>query len=230
MAELNKENTQSGIDNVGSALTRVEQFFEDNQKIITIVGIVIVVVVGAIFAYKKLYLAPLETEAHKQMFVAEQYFEKDSFNLALKGDGNNWGFLKIIDEYGSTKAANLCEYYAGISCLHLGKFQEAVDHLEEFKSDDIMIQAFAYGAAGDAYMELRNKEKALKSYLKAVKASDNEFSTPLYMMKAASASELVGDYDQALDLYKQIQEKYPNTEEGRQIEKYITRAEQFGGK
>jgi len=225
MAEIHKETEHTRIENVGEALTRAEQFIEDNQKILTYIVIGIVVVIGGFYGYKKLYLAPLEKEAHNQMFVAEQYFEKDSFNLALHGDGNNWGFLKIIDEYGLTKASNLAHYYAGISFLHVGQFQNAIDELKSFHSGDKLVSPIADGALGDAYLELHNKEKALSYYLKAAKKNENDFTSPIYLMRAGSVSEELGNYKQALELYQQIQEKYPRSYEGRQIEKYVTRVQ-----
>jgi len=230
MAENKQEATEhTAIENVGEALSNAEQFIEKNQKILTIIVVAIIVVVGGYFLYKKAYLAPLEKEASSQMFFAEQYFEKDSFNLALNGDGNNFGFLKIIDEYGATKAATLAHYYVGVCYLQTGKFQNAIDNLEKFSADDKLVSPVAIGATGDAYLELGDKEKALKNYLKAAKKK-NEFTSPIYLMKAGGVAELLGDYKQALEVYQEIQDKYPRSFEGRQIKKYITRAELKSGK
>jgi tetratricopeptide (TPR) repeat protein len=225
MAEIKKGTEHSGIENVGQALTKAELFIENNQKVITYIVLGIFIVVGGILGYNKLYLAPLNTEAHDQMYVAEQYFQKDSFNLALNGDGNNWGFIKIIDDYGLTKAANLAHYYAGISYYKLGKFQDAIDQLGKFSSSDKLVYPIALGTIGDAYLELGNSEKALKFYLKAAKKSENELTAPVYLMKAGQVCEDMNDYKQALKIYKLLQEKYPVSSEGREIDKYITRAQ-----
>jgi tetratricopeptide (TPR) repeat protein len=224
MADNIKGTEHSGIENVGQAFTKAEQFIEDNQKILTIVVVAIFAIVAIVFGYKKLYLAPMEKEAHGQMFVAEQYFEKDSFNLALNGDGNNWGFLKIIDEYGATKAANLAHYYAGICYLQTGKFQKAIDQLDGFSSGDKLVGPISEGAKGDAYLELGNKDKALKCYLKAANKKENEFVSPIYLLKAASVAEAIGDNKQALGLYQDIKEKFPKSPESRQVEKNIAKA------
>ena len=225
MAEITKDsNEHSSIENVGQAFTKAELFIEKNQKILTIIVLAIIVVIGGFYSYKKFYIAPLEKEAQSQMFVAEQYFEKDSFNLALNGDGNNFGFLKIIDEYSSTKAGNLAEYYAGICFLHTGKFQKAIDKLEKFSADDKLVSPIAFGATGDAYVELGNKEKGLNLYLKAAK-KENDFTSPIYYMKAGLIAEQLGKNKEALDAYNTIKEKYSRSYEGRQIVKYITRAQ-----
>ena len=159
------------------------------------------------------------------MFVAEQYFEKDSFNLALNGDGNNWGFLRIIDEYSISKSGNLAHYYAGICYLHLGNYQEAIDHLKKFHSNDYFVGPIALGATGDAYIELGNKEKALKYYLKAAKKSNNDFTTPIYLMKAAGVCESINDFKTALKYHNIIKKEHPRSSEARMIDKYIMRAE-----
>ena len=224
---MTKKHNQAedNIEAVESALSRSEQFIEDNQKIITTVIVIIIAIVGIYLGYKKFYLQPLEDEAQSQMFVAAQYFERDSFNLALNGDVNYPGFLGIIDDYSATKAANLANYYAGISYLHLGQFENAIEYLKSFSASDKMLKPISLGAIGDANMELENKEEAVSFYLKAAGVSLNEFTTPIYLMKAGQAYESIGDYKNALKTYNRIKEKHKKSAEGRVIEKYITRAE-----
>lgn len=224
---MSKKKKSKEVDNfqeVEGALTKTEQFIEDNQKSISIVLIVIAAIVAGYFAYMKFYVKPLENEAASQMFVAEQYFEKDSFNLAINGDGNYLGLIDIIDEYGVTKSANLAYYYAGVSYLHLGKYQEAIDYLKKFDSDDHIIAPIAIGDIGDAYSELGNNEEAISYYLKAADKDNNNFTAPIYLMKAAKAYEATGDYENSLDIYNNIKDNYPKTKQARFIEKYITRA------
>jgi tetratricopeptide (TPR) repeat protein len=230
MAEIKKETEHTGIENVSEVLTSTEAFIEKNKKIITIIVIGIFVIVGGYVGIKKYYFGPLNEEAYGQMFVAEQYFQKDSFEIALNGDGNNWGFKKIIDEYGSTDAANLAHYYSGICYLKMGRFQNAIDQLDKFKADDRIISPIAIGATGDAYVELGNKEKSLKYYLKAAKKADNEFVSPVYLMKAGGISEALKDYSQALSIYENIKKNYPMSTEAREIDKYISRAKVLSGK
>lgn len=219
-----KKNVQSdSIEGVEHALSRTEQFIEENQKVIMIVVGVILAVVAGYLGFKRFYQAPLEAEARSQMFMAERYFENDSFNLALNGDGNNWGFLDIIDEYKMTKSANLSEYYAGISYLHLGQFDAAIEHLQNFKSDDKIVSSIALGALGDAYTELGELDKAVSYYKKAANHNDNQFSAPIYLIKAGLIYEELGDPESALKMYERIQEEYPESTEGRKAEMYMAR-------
>jgi len=223
MSEVNNEH--SGIENVGEALSKAELFIEKIKSRIIIAVAAIVLVIGGYFVFKKAYVAPMEKEAQEQMFVAEKYFEKDSFQLALNGDGNNWGFLKITEEYGITKAADLAHYYAGICYLQTGNFKAAIEHLEEYDGDDKLIAPIAVGATGDAYVELGDLKKGAKLYEKAADMSENDFTSPLYLMKAGVIYENLKDFKKALAIYKQIKKDFPRSTEGRTIDKYITRAE-----
>ncbi len=224
MSKKKQEHIEENIESVENALSRSEQFIEDNQRVITIVVVAIVVVVGLYLAYQKWYLKPLEEEASAQMFVAEQYFDRDSFNLALNGDVNYPGFLTIIDDYSSTKAANLANYYAGISFLHLSKYQDAINYLSDFSSNDRTLKPMSFGAIGDAYLELGNLDDAVKYYKKAGHYSDNKFVSPLYLLRAGRVLEQQKNYSEALKIYNEIKDKYRTSAEGRTIEKYITRA------
>lgn len=215
------EENPTAFHSVENALSRTEQYIEENQKSLSIIVIAIVVIVGGYLGYKKLYLEPKNREAQTDMFMAEQYFEKDSFNLALNGDGQNFGFLEIIDEYSVTKAANLAHYYAGICYLRTGAYEDAIEHLEKFDAEDILVGTISLGAMGDCYMELDDKEEAMSFYLKAGTRKKNSFTSPLYLKKAGMVMEELKQYDKALKAYETIKKDYPESEEGKQIEKYI---------
>ncbi len=214
---------EDNLQLVEGALSKSEQFIEDNSKILTTVLGVIIAVIAIYLAYSKFYVEPRQDAALSEMFFAEQYFETDSFNLALNGDGNNMGFLYIIDEYGSTKSGNLAQYYAGISYLNLGEFDLAIKHLKSFSAKDPMLSAMSNGAIGDAYSELGNNSEALSYYKKAA-SFKNDFATPMYLFKAAQLAELNGDHAAALKMYEEIEKDYSNSTEARNIKKYITRA------
>jgi tetratricopeptide (TPR) repeat protein len=220
-----KAQQDDNLQELESALTKTEHFIEENQKPITYAVGVIVLLVVAYLSFSKFYLQPRQEEAQSQMFMAESYFEKDSFNLAINGDGNYLGFLDIIDDYGMTKSANLAKYYTGISYLHIGQYEDALDYLNDFKTKDLLLGPIAEGAKGDARLELGNTEAALKHYKKAYSMNDNELTSPIYMMKAANLLESMDELEDALALYKEIKQKYPDSTEGRNIEKYISRVE-----
>ncbi len=218
--EIHKEDS---FENVENALSRSEQFIEDNQNRLMMGLLVVVVLVAGYWGTKKFYFQPMEKNAQEQVFYAQQYFEKDSFKLALNGDGMNLGFADIIDEFGSTSVGELSKYYAGICNLQLGNFQEAADYLSSFSTSEEMIAATAAGALGDAYSELGQNDNAISQYKKAT-AFDNELTTPVYLMKLGLMYETAGNQEAAVKAYTAIKEQYQNSTEARQIDKYLTRA------
>ena len=224
MAKKNNK-TEDQFQQVEEALTRTEQFIEDNQKLlIRIVGGV-VLIIALFLGVKQFYLQPMQENAQADMYMAELYFQKDSFNLALNGDGQYYGFLDIIDDYSLSKTGNLANYYAGLSYLHLGEYENAIDYLKDFSSNDIILSSLALGCIGDAYMELGDLDEALNYYEDAADNSDNELTHPMYLFKQAMIHEQNGDYEDALTLYHLIKLDFKSSREANGIEKYISRAE-----
>lgn len=222
-----KEILKSGdekLEAVEEALSKTEKFIENNQKLISIVVGVLVVVVLGYFGLNRYYFEPREKEAQVQIFAAQKYFEMDSLNKALYGNDLNPGFIDVIDQYGSTKAGNLAKYYAGIAFLRQGNYQEAINYLKKFSGKDNIIAPLAIGAMADAYAEMNDLTKAGELYLKAAGKSDNEFTKPMMLFKAGRTFELSNNFKKAAEVYEKIKVEFPNSTEGRTIDKYIERA------
>jgi tetratricopeptide (TPR) repeat protein len=219
------KQTENEILNVEETLSKWEQKIEENKKSYSIILGAIVAVVAIYFAWTKLYVAPKEAEAQSEMFRAERYFAQDSLDKAMFGDGNYLGFNDIIENYGVTKSANLATYYMGICYLKKGEFENAIKYLKKFDSNDQVVAPIALGALGDANLELGNNDEAITYYLKAASASDNKFTTPIYLMRAGNVMELTGKYKEAVEVYKKIKTNYNESAEGRDVEKYLARAE-----
>jgi tetratricopeptide (TPR) repeat protein len=219
------ENTQDPIANVEDALSRTELFIEKNRNVLFGILAGIIVIVGGFLAYKQFIVKPNEAEAQTAMFRAENYFEKDSFQLALNGKDKAEGFLSIIENYGNTPSGNLAHFYAGICYLQTGKYQEAIDQLDSYSGSDLLTTSMALGAKGDALMELGKTQDAIDMYAKAAGKNENGFSSPIYLMKAALAYEGLGNYEKAIEIYKKVRSDFYQSNEGRESEKYIARAE-----
>lgn len=201
-----------------------ENWMEENPKIIFGILGVIVLIVGGYFGYRY-YVDGQDDIAQKEMFQAVRYFEADSLNLAMEGDGNNLGFKQIIEDYSITPAANLANYYAGFICLKQGKFQLAAYYLEDFKSGDELIQARAFSLMGDAYMEQKKYEEAASYYSKAAEHKPNKYFTPTYLMKAALAYEKLNQNDKAIKSYQRIIDEYFDSSDYQNARKYKARLE-----
>ena len=135
-------------------IAKAQDFWTRYQKQITVVLAVIVLAVGGWYAYKNFIVKPNTEKAVDSMYKAEEYYRMDSLQKALNGDGINWGFVKVIKEYGGTDAGNLAHLYAGDCYLRTGDFNNAVKQLKEYSTSDKQYQARAYKLLGDAYSEL----------------------------------------------------------------------------
>jgi tetratricopeptide (TPR) repeat protein len=203
---------------------KAKSFFTQYQKPLLTILIVLIVLVGGWFGYQNFIVAPKQEEAENTMWKAEQYFREDSLQLALNGDKFNRGFTYVINNYGSTKAGNLAKYYAGVCYLRLGNFNKAVDNLKDFSTSAKQIQMMAYGALADAYSELNKNDEAVDNYKKAANEfTDDATMSSEYLFRAALKLEVLGKNTEALELYKQLKEKYPTTERGFSADKYIYR-------
>ncbi len=226
MAKKPKQTQPDSLEGIEQALTRTERFIEDNSKVISYVVLGIIVIVLGYLGFNRLYLKPLEEEAANQMFMAEKFFERDSFNLALNGYGTYPGFLQIKEDYGLTKSANLSCYYAGICYLQLGDYENAIDNLDDFKTDDLLIGSAKFSSLGDAYVEIGDLDRAIKAYNRGIDKYKNDFSTPILLKKTGLAYEEAGEYENAVEVYEQIKTEFPDATEARDIDKYIARARQ----
>jgi len=213
------------LGGIESALTRTEQFIEDNQKLLINVLIGILALVLLIVAGNRYILKPKNAEAAEAMYMAERFFERDSFNLALYGYGTYSGFLDIMDDYSITKSAKLSKFYAGVCFKEIGDFDAAEEYLSKFKTKDLLVGATALSSLGDVYAELQEYDKSLKAYLTAADKYENTFTTPIILKKAGIVYEADGDLEGALKVYNRISSEYPNSAEGREIKKYIGRVE-----
>ncbi|MEX0987863.1 MAG: tetratricopeptide repeat protein [Bacteroidales bacterium] len=226
MARKQKEvQADKNLGNIESALTRTEIFIEDNQKLLTNILLGILALVLLVIAGNRYILKPKNAEAAASMYMAERFFERDSFNLALNGYGTYPGFLAVMEDYSITKPAKLARYYAGICYKELGDLESAAELLSKFRTRDLMVGAAAQSALGDIYSDLGEFEKAANIYVRAAKKYENNFSSPIILKKAGIVYEEIGKPEKALSIYKQINRQYPESSEGREMKKYIGRVE-----
>jgi len=187
-------DTKNKAGNDQEVVDKAMGYWEKNSKKVLTVTIAVIVIVGGYLGYKNLVQIPGEQKASEDLFVAENYFRKDSFNLALNGSGTTPGFLKVISKHGGSKAANLAHLYAGECYLHLGEYQKAVDQLEDFSANGAkQVEAKAEGLLGDALAELKKNDDAVAHYKKAgTLFPDDQAISSEYLFRGAMLSELTG--------------------------------------
>lgn len=224
MTQLKEDN----ID-ISEKIGKAERYVTDNKKSFTIIGGAIVGVIAVYFGYQQFIVKPQEENARKEMYVAEQYFSKDSMNLAINGDGSFPGFKEITENYGSSQSGNLAQYYLGMSYLKKGEYDKAIETLKAYDAEDDVTGALALGGIAGAQLELGHLDEALDYYKKAADWDENNFTRPIFLMKSAMVYELKKDYKSSLDIYKQVKAEFPNSNDARDIDKYIGRAEALSG-
>lgn len=214
------------MSETNETLVKVQGFWDKFQKPIIIILAVIIVGAGGYYGYNEYIVKPKEEKASDALFKAQQYFNMDSSNLVLNGDGQSRGVLYVMNNFSGTKAANLCKYYAGVSYLKLGDYNNAVKYLKDFSTSAKQIQLMAYGCLGDAYSELNKTSEAIDSYKKAATTfEEDEPNSSEYLFRAALLSSTTGKEKEALDLFKELKDKFPKTDKGFQAAKYINRIE-----
>lgn len=206
-----------------------EDFLKKNSKIVAGILIAAGVLIGGILFFQ--YTTETQNDkAQAEMFQAVYFFEQDSVDFALNGDGINKGFLSIVENYPRTDAANLSHLYIGSIYLSQKKFEDALTHLEEFSSDDYLVQSKAYSLIGDANLELGKTEEAIAQYTKAARTHENKYMTPKYLAKLAVAQEEAGKIEDAIKTYAEIEEKYYESFEFALARKHKARLEGLAAK
>ena len=222
MAEQKNQNEHP---NVEDALTQSEAFLIKYKNAIIGGVVAVIIIVAGFIMYKNLYAEPREEKAQAALFKGQEYFEQDAFEQALNGDSIGYtGFLKVADEYSGTKAANLAKAYAGICYAQLGKYEEAVKMLDSFNGKDQMVAPAILGAAGNCYAQLGQLDKAASTLLSAADKADNNTLSPIFLIQAGEILVKQGKYDDAVNAYTKIKDKYFQSYQAMDIDKYIEQA------
>ena len=222
MAEQKNQNEHL---NVEDALTQSEAFLIKYKNAIIGGVVAVIIIVAGFIMYKNLYAEPREEKAQAALFKGQEYFEQDAFEQALNGDSIGYtGFLKVADEYSGTKAANLAKAYAGICYAQLGKYEEAVKMLDSFNGKDQMVAPAILGAAGNCYAQLGQLDKAASTLRSAADKADNNTLSPIFLIQAGEILVKQGKYDDAVNAYTKIKDKYFQSYQAMDIDKYIEQA------
>lgn len=222
--EVKHPEEKNTTPHAGRVENRSEQFWQKNSKVILSVLIAAVLIVGGYFVYQNYFRNPEELKAAEAMWKAEDYYRNDSARLALNGDGANAGFLRIMSRYSGTKAASLAKFYAGACYVKLGDFNNAIKQLKDYKTDDKLLEVRATGLLGDSYAESGKKNEAVTEYRKAgTLFPDDNFNSPEYLFRAGLLYQDLGKNKDAIEVFKIIKDKYPSSERGAEIDKYLAR-------
>ena len=223
----NKKKQQEefdGLQNVEQALSKTEQFIERNRKLLIGALLAVVVIAAAVVLYFNNYVAPKNIEAADKLDIAVRYFERDSFAIALNGDGVNAGFIEIIDEYGVTETADLATVYAGLCEYKLGNYDQAISYFEKFDASSVNLEPAIIPLIGDCYVIKGDVKKAVK-YFEEAGAIENKLTAPRALNKAGIAYEELGEWAKAEKCYQTIKSVYFDSQFAMDIDKRIERCQ-----
>ena len=225
--------TAEVFETLDSTAGRTETIVAKYQNYILIVVGSVVLISLSYLGYNKLVIEPKDNEAISELNQAQYYFEialnssnSDSlYKRALNGGEGRYGFLDIIENYSGTSASKLATYSAGMSYLNMKDYENAIKYLDQFDSDDIMLSALSKGAIGDAFAQLGQNQDAYDYYVKAFGASNNSYSTPKYLYKAAMLGAELGKNSSAIKYFKRIKKEFPEVSEAQLVDVLIGRIE-----
>lgn len=216
-----QQQEQKGLE---EALSKSEQFFENNKKTIFGCLIAIIVIIAGGMLYNAKVAQPRQIKAAEAIFPGESYFAKGDFETALNGDAYGFeGFEALSKQYKSTKAGKLAALYAGLCYAQLDNMEEAQKFIAKFKGNDQMVAPAALGALANCYATAGDNNKAIATFEKAAKKANNNLLSPYYYFQAGLIYEAMDKPAQALKIYKMIKTKYPESIESQDIDKYIAR-------
>lgn len=231
-AQIEKQNSTTAevFTTLDERASRIEAWVQKRQNyILGVIGIITIGILGYL-GYNEFIQKPKEATATEALLSPQSHFDqalnsetaRDSlFTLALNGTEEKDGFLDIIEVYEGTKAANLAQYATGIAYLNLKQYKEAISHLENFTSEDVMLGAIAKGSIGDAFSQLNQPKEALVYYEKAFTHSTNTYTTPRFLYKAGIVALDLEQKEKALQCFKRIQDEFSSAQEADGIEVLI---------
>jgi len=211
-------------------VSKSEAIFKKYKKQIIYCLVAVLVIISGVMLYKQMIVKPRAEKANNAIAKAQNFFNEQQWEKALKGDSTGvQGFIAIAEEYSSTDAGNLANLYAGLCYAKLDKWQEAVNYLNQFEtSDDVMVSPLSMMAAGDAYANVNNLDQAVSSFRKAAEMADkaaeggiNNSVSPNALLKAGIILLKQNKKDEALAVFQNIKDKYLQSPVRGEIDKYI---------
>ena len=223
----NIESTKQVFETLEEGASKTENFVNKYQNYIIGSILSVLILFSIYYAYDKFVMQPKTVESNIEIFTAQKYFEmamtseenKDSlFNLSLNGADGKYGFLDIIENYSGTDAANISYYSAGMAYYNLKKYSESIELLENFSSNDEILQSLSYSTIGDSFVQLNQFEDGLSYYETALSYSNNSFIKPIILLKAGDLSKELDKLSKAEKFYKEIKVDFPKSNEANLID------------
>lgn len=205
-------------------------YYAENKRVINLAGSSFLSIL-IIALFWNLYWHPKrESEAAAKLAPLHHYFEKDSFDVVLKGIKGKKMMTapEIADAYSLTSKGKEAAIMAGLAYMQTGKFEKAISYLEKAEAKDQFLGAALLNAKAACYAEMGKMEKAAGYFAEAGAQSKSDFSAQ-YWKSAGMHYEMAESYGKALECYEKIKYEYSTSQEASDIDKYIFKVKALQG-
>lgn len=177
-----------------------------------IVGLVLIYVLYKFFVWE-----PANEKSKAAYYVGLNLADKDSTDAAINA------LKPVANKFDGKVGGEVAQFVLARQLMAKGQFKQALEELEGVKVEDTYVAAMSLGLQGDCESELKNYEEAVELYAHAAKTNENEFTSPMYLFKAALCAEELKQFEKATELYENIKDNYPDFGRQKTIDKYIAR-------
>ncbi len=212
MSKLKKENLEEDL--LIEYSSRIMHFYQNNKVAVISGGVGLVVVIGLIIGYI-VYSGQQEEEAQNLLGIAEQELLQGNYQQALEGNEEELtlGFVQIADNYSSTDAGNLANYYSAVCEYELGNYEQSLTYIEEYIPPEGILGVSPISLHASILVELERYEDAAAQFERAANWDENDSTTPYNLFKAAEAYLEAGNTEQAMTHLETIINEYPNSQQ-----------------
>ncbi len=220
-----EEETRTAVQDINDSLTGIGEKVQKNSKLVTIVVVTVVAIVALVLLYFYAIRKPAVDSANNAIGQADLQLMLAQDSTALEQ------YQAVAGDYGYD-AGNRANLNAAILLFKNGKYQEAINYLDDFKASESVIGAAAASLEGDCYVNLKNYDEAIKYFKKAADISDkNPLYTPVFLMKQANVYREQKNFPAEVEVYQEIVDEYPTYGDamGIDMEKYLERAKLSAG-
>jgi tetratricopeptide (TPR) repeat protein len=226
MAKKQNQGARTTLEEVNESLSTAAQRIEDNKKYINwaliAIAAIVLLAVGYIYGIRNPNLQKAKDEIGKADIALIQGNQEE----ALKG------YEKVAAEF-SNKPGERAHLNAAIMLYEKGEYEKALKHLQDYSPAGDLIGPASQSLMGDCYVNLKQYDKALAAYDKAISLTKgNESYAPAFMIKKATVLHEQKKYAEEAAIFQSILDDYPQYGQisAFNVEKYLERANALAGK
>lgn len=218
--KLGKKNYKE--DKLVTYYSKSLEYFEVYRNQIIIGAAVLVVIIAAIIYFGN-QARELEIEASAELAKVSYLYESRNYEAVINGNpqNNTPSFAEIADKYSGTEAGEIARVNLAHAYFYTGQYDKAINEYKKYSGDIEIYQAASLAGIGACYEAKGDNEQAAGSYEDAAFIYENNPQNSEYLLNAAINYIHSGGYGNAEDLLNTLKEKYENSSQAREADKYL---------